>query len=74
MVIASSAAPNQSHCCWVSGSSSFISPSVQSEKGAGARKSRSISPLYTRANQGLIFTFCRALWGLKGTPKRIAIL
>jgi len=25
-------------------------------------------------NQGLVFTFSRALRGLKGTPKRIAIL
>jgi hypothetical protein len=27
MVIASNAAPNQSHCCWALGSSSFICPS-----------------------------------------------
>ncbi len=26
MIIASNAAPHQSHCCWALGSSSFISP------------------------------------------------
>src|SRR6266550_2796626 len=55
MVIASSTAPNQSHCCWALGSSLFISPSVQSNtrsKDSGSRAIRSL-PLSKRIKESL---------------------
>ena len=38
MVMASRAAPNQSHCCWASGSSSFISPSPSALRVAAVNR------------------------------------
>src|SRR6266403_3283706 len=56
MVIASSTAPNQSHCCWALGSSaSFISPSVHSNtrsKDSGSRAIGSL-PLSKRIKESL---------------------
>src|SRR5258705_13042449 len=65
MVMASRAAPNQSHCV-LAGSSSFISPSVQSNtrsKDSGSRAIRSL-PLSKRIKESLcrcaLFpTWCR---------------
>src|SRR5258706_10018091 len=44
MVIASSAAPNQSHCCWALGSSSFICPSPSGQYQARAQRIRALGP------------------------------
>src|SRR5258707_14452258 len=78
MVIASSAAPNQSHCCWASGSSSFISPLVQSNtrsKDSGSRAIRSL-PLSKRIKESLcrraLFPIARApMVGSSGVHDRL---
>src|SRR6266480_8135435 len=71
MVIASSTAPNQSHCCWALGSSLFISPSVQSNTRSKDSGSRAIRSLHCQSGSRILFAGARYFPHCRRSPNGI---